>query len=232
MRARECDPISAFGGIIAVQGKVGRILAQSISENFAEIILAHGYTWEALKILGPKKNLRLLRFSQAFLNLRGGEGEGTEEMELRNAMNGLLYQQKDVFSDKAEKWRIVSKKKADTDLLCGMEFAWSVAKQVKSNAVVFCSPHTTLGIGAGQMSRIDSVEIAVSKARKAKKSLQGSIAASDGFFPFRDGIDALAEAGAKAVVHPGGSLRDEEIIAAADEHGIAMAFTGTRHFLH
>ena len=225
-RARSCDPASAFGGIIALRGLAHRKLALAINQNFAEIIIAEGYSPEALEIFAKKKNLRLLLYEKE------DTAPPKRVMQLRNAMQGLLYQEEDSRSSKPESWKIVSKKKADPSLLEGMAFAWSMSKQIKSNAIVFCSPEESLGIGAGQMSRLDSVEIAISKAKKAGLDLQGSIVASDAFFPFRDGIDALARAGARALVQPGGSIRDEEVIAAANEHALVMAFTGTRHFLH
>ena len=202
-------------------------LAQAISQNFVEVIIAPGYSPEALEIFTTKKNLRLLLYDEK-------STPKTATMTLRNAMGGVLCQESDFSTREVEKWQIVSQKKADSDaeLLEGMDFAWSMAKQVKSNAIVFCSPTESLGIGAGQMSRLDSVEIAVSKARKAGLDLKGSIVASDAFFPFRDGIDALARAGARAVVQPGGSVRDAEVTAAANEHALVMAFTGMRHFLH
>ena len=228
IRARNCDPISAFGGIIAIRGSLGKGLALEISQNFAEIIIAEGYSPEALKIFEKKKNLRLLAYEKTEMQQK------KKTMKLREAMGGLLYEEEDDLKQESKEWEIVSKKKADASLLEGMSFAWSLVKQVKSNAIVFCSPSPgeSLGIGAGQMSRLDSVEIAVSKAKKAGLDLKGSIAASDAFFPFRDGIDAITQAGAQAIVHPGGSVRDEEIIQAANEYGIVMAFTGTRHFLH
>ena len=232
LRARACDPISAFGAIIAVRGEVAEALAQAISQNFVEVIIAQSYSPQALEIFAKKKNVRLLLCENGSLSSK------TNTMTLRNAMGGLLYQEQDAFRKEDEggilqqEWQIVSQKKADASLLEGMEFAWSMAKHIKSNAIVFCSIEETLGLGAGQMSRLDSVEIAVSKAKKAGLDLKGSIVASDAFFPFRDGIDALAQAGAGIVVQPGGSVRDEEVIAAANEHALVMAFTGIRHFRH
>ncbi len=238
LRARSCDPVSAFGGIIAIQGIVNGKLAHTICENFAEVILSYGYTKEAIEIFSSKKNLRLLKYNPSFFE-RSNKKENNlsnnlANMEVRNAMGGLLYQEKDLptMKENFKNWDIVTQKKADTKLLEGMVFAWYLAKNIRSNAIVFCSPYETLGIGVGQMSRINSVEIAVSKAHQANKNLQNSIVASDAFFPFRDGIDALAEAGARAVVQPGGSVKDKEVIAAANEHNIVMALTGIRHFLH
>ncbi len=153
-------------------------------------------------------------------------------MEIRNAMDGFLYQDSDLSSCDPALWKLVSEKKGDATLIEALGFPWSIARQIKSNAIVFCSEDATLGIGAGQMSRLDSVELAIAKAAKAQLSLKASLVASDAFFPFRDGIDALAKAGAKAVIQPGGSIRDQEVLEAANEHGLIMIFTGMRHFLH
>ncbi len=237
-RAFACDSTSAFGGIIAIKGHVGQKLALSICKNFAEIVIAQSYSQEALDIFSAKKNLRLLSFDYAKFNpydqqdQSKGLAKNNTKMEVRSTMDGLLYQDIDNQFISPEKWQVVSKAKAEPNLLTAMAFAWCIAKQVKSNAIVFTSQDMTLGIGAGQMSRLDSVQIAVTKAKKADIDLHGSIVASDAFFPFRDGLDALAQAGAQAVVQPGGSVRDEEVIAAADQHGLVMAFTGMRHFLH
>ena len=232
LRAQSCDPISAFGSIIAIQGEVGQGLANIISKIFVEVIVATSFHPESLKILSAKKNLRLLKYEKQNLSIM------KNSMQCRNAMGGLLYQENDSI-DSMESvtkgnnaWQIVSEKKPDKETLEGMYFAWCLAKNIKSNAIVFSSLHESLGIGAGQMSRLDSVEIAISKARKSNKDLINSFVASDSFFPFRDGVDAIAKAGAKAIVHPGGSVKDEEIIRAANEHNLVMATTGKRHFLH
>ena len=236
LRARACDPVSAFGGIIAVRGELDLSLAQALSQNFVEVIIAQSYSPEALEVFAKKPNLRLLLYDASLLLEESFTKEdsisSTTAMTLRKAMGGLLYQEQDSSTEESQKWQIVSEKKTDAALLEGMDFAWRMAKHIKSNAIVFCSPEESLGIGAGQMSRLDSVEIAVSKAKKGGLGLKGSIVASDAFFPFRDGIDALAQAGAQVVVQPGGSVRDAEVIAAANEHSLVMAFTGRRHFLH
>ena len=221
--AQSCDPISAFGGIIAISGEVGEGLAKEITQNFVEVILAHSYHEKALEIFSQKNNLRILSYQPKFIN---------ETIEIRNALGGLLVQERDKIRNHYKHWQSVSNKKVSDAEKKAMLFAWHLCKQVKSNAIVFCSEYSSLGIGAGQMSRLDSVEIAISKAKKAGLDLKDSIVASDAFFPFRDGIDAIAKTGAKAIIHPGGSVRDKEIIQAANEHGLQMLFTKERHFLH
>ncbi len=223
-RARKCDPVSSFGGIISVNGEVQKDLAETIIENFVEIVLASSYTQEALDVFATKKNLRVLSFYKKKVS--------NQSLEFRNSWDGLLYQETDHILSTPDEWKIVTKKKPDASLLSAMNFAWRLVRQIRSNAIVFTSSHSSLGIGAGQMSRLDSVEIAVSKAKRSGLILQGSATASDAFFPFRDGIDSLARTGASAVVQPGGSVRDHEVIEAADEHGLVMAFTSNRHFLH
>ena len=224
-RARACDPVSAFGGIIAVQSELDEKTARSIAENFAEVIVAPSFSAGALAVFAEKKNLRLLCVPdpEAFLK---------DVHEIRAVPGGVLYQEFDASVADRATWQYPTRLKPDEATQQALDFAWRVCKCVKSNAIVFASGDATLGIGAGQMSRIDSVEIAASKAKKAGLELKGSVAASDAFFPFRDGLDAIAAAGARAVIQPGGSVRDEEVIAAADEQGIAMVFTGMRHFLH
>ncbi|MEQ9366821.1 MAG: bifunctional phosphoribosylaminoimidazolecarboxamide formyltransferase/IMP cyclohydrolase [Leptospirales bacterium] len=232
VRARACDPVSAFGGIIALAGAVDGATAESIAENFAEVIVAPEFSREALEIFGKKKNLRLLRIADAERYLYEDARRSRNPREARQIMGGLLYQDLDTRIASRDEWQIVTEVQPDEATLRALDFAWRVCKHVKSNAIVFTAETETLAIGAGQMSRIDSVEIAASKAKKAGLALKGSVVASDAFFPFRDGLDALANAGARAVIQPGGSVRDEEVIAAANEHGVAMVFTGMRHFLH
>ncbi len=224
-QARACDPVSAFGGVIAITGMVDRILAEKVTEHFVEAVIAPEYTSEALELLFSKKNLRVINVNDPGRFLREG-------MELRHVYNGALYQELDVGHVRPSEWRCVTKRQPDEATLEALNLAWRLVKHVKSNAIVFAGQYATLGIGAGQMSRVDSVELAVRKAASSGLSLRGSAAASDAFFPFRDGLDALARAGARAVVQPGGSVRDDEVIAAADEHGIVMMFTGRRHFRH
>jgi phosphoribosylaminoimidazolecarboxamide formyltransferase/IMP cyclohydrolase len=220
-RARETDPVSAFGGIVAVNRPVDGELGRELSETFLECVIAPSYTPEALGALAAKKNLRLLACPIA--------PDAAGALELRSIAGGLLVQHRDGQTAAAAAAKVASKRAPTPKELRDLDFAWRVCKHVKSNAIVFAADGRTLGIGAGQMSRVDSVKIAVSKARAA---LAGSVVASDAFFPFRDGVDEAAKAGAVAIVQPGGSVRDVEAVAAADEHGMAMIFTGERHFRH
>jgi phosphoribosylaminoimidazolecarboxamide formyltransferase/IMP cyclohydrolase len=220
-RARETDPVSAFGGIVAVNRPVEADLAKEMAETFLECVIAPDYTADALALLAAKKGLRLLK---------GEIGTGTPaELDLRSVAGGLLVQTRDATTTPASAGRAVSRRPPSDKELRDLDFAWRVAKHVKSNAIVFVADGRTIGIGAGQMSRVDSVRIAVSKARVP---LAGSVLASDAFFPFRDGVDEAAKAGVTAIVEPGGSVRDQEVVAAADERDIAMVFTGERHFRH
>ena len=220
-RARETDPVSAFGGIVAVNRLVEAELAKEMAETFLECIVAPDFSPEALALLSVKKGLRLLK---------GEIGPGDPaELELRSVAGGVLVQSRDAATSPVASGRIVTRRSPTPAELVDLDFAWRVAKHVKSNAIVFAGGGRTLGIGAGQMSRVDSVRIAVGKARS---SLEGSVLASDAFFPFRDGVDEAAKAGIRAIVEPGGSVRDQEVIAAADERDIAMVFTGERHFRH
>jgi phosphoribosylaminoimidazolecarboxamide formyltransferase/IMP cyclohydrolase len=220
-RARETDPVSAFGGIVAVNRTVDAELARELSETFLECVIAPGYAPEALALLGVKKNLRLLAGEIA--------PDAAGAFELRSVAGGFLVQTRDRETAAAAAAKVISKRAPTAAELADLDFAWRVCKHVKSNAIVFAAGGRTLGIGAGQMSRVDSVRIAVSKARAP---LAGSVVASDAFFPFRDGVDEAAKAGAVAAIQPGGSVRDVEAIAAADEHGMAMVATGERHFRH
>jgi phosphoribosylaminoimidazolecarboxamide formyltransferase / IMP cyclohydrolase len=222
-RARETDPVSAFGGIVAVNRLVEAELAKEMAETFLECIIAPDFSPEALALLSVKKGLRLLK---------GEVGAGDPaEWELRSVAGGVLVQSRDAATSSVAgtSARVVTRRPPSAAELSDLDFAWRVAKHVKSNAIVFAGGGRTLGIGAGQMSRVDSVRIAVGKARS---SLEGSVLASDAFFPFRDGVDEAAKAGIRAIVEPGGSVRDQEVIAAADERDIAMVFTGERHFRH
>jgi phosphoribosylaminoimidazolecarboxamide formyltransferase/IMP cyclohydrolase len=220
-RARETDPVSAFGGIVALNRMVDGELAKEMAETFLECIVAPEFSAEALAALSVKKGLRLLK---------GGVGPGAPaELELRSVAGGVLVQTRDAATSAAAAGRVVSRRPPSEQELADLDFAWRVAKHVKSNAIVFAADGRTLGIGAGQMSRVDSVRIAVSKARSP---LEKSVLASDAFFPFRDGVDEAAKAGVTAIIEPGGSVRDQEVIAAADERDIAMVFSGERHFRH
>jgi phosphoribosylaminoimidazolecarboxamide formyltransferase/IMP cyclohydrolase len=220
-RARETDPVSAFGGIVALNRTVDAELAKEMAETFLECIVAPDFSAEALAALSVKKGLRLLK---------GPIGPGApDELELRSVAGGVLVQTRDVATSAAAAGRVVSQRAPTAQELADLDFAWRVAKHVKSNAIVFAADGRSLGIGAGQMSRVDSVRIAVSKARAP---LEKSVLASDAFFPFRDGVDEAAKAGVTAIIEPGGSVRDQEVIAAADERDIAMVFSGERHFRH
>ena len=222
-KAFSTDPTSAFGGIIACNTALDKNTASQIISQFVEVVIAPSYEAESLKIFESKPNIRLLEVTLDN-NFNG--------FELKKIGGGLLVQSPDNFNIDMDHCKIVSKLKPNQEQMADMLFAWRVAKYVKSNAIVFCKNNQTLGIGAGQMSRVDSTKIASIKAQNANLDLINSVVASDAFFPFRDGIDVLATAGAKCVIQPGGSLRDEEVISAADELGLVMLFTGYRHFRH
>ncbi len=218
------DPTSAFGGILAFNRPVDEATAREITEvnkQFVEVLIAPSYDAGALDLFKAKQNVRLLTIEVA---------KDMNRLDMKRVGGGLLVQSPDDF-DVAE-LRIVTKRDPTRDEMNDLVFAFRVAKFVKSNAIVFCKDGMTLGVGAGQMSRVDSTRIASIKAKNAGLSLRGSAVASDAFFPFRDGLDVVAQAGAKAVIQPGGSMRDKEVIAAADEQDIAMVFTGMRHFRH
>jgi phosphoribosylaminoimidazolecarboxamide formyltransferase/IMP cyclohydrolase len=219
-QAFACDPVSAFGGVIAFSQEVDEAAAKALQEQFAEVVLAPSYTPEALALLGKKKNLRVLRLPPP----QGGQ------VCLRGVDGGLLLQQAD--EGFPEVFEVVTRRYPTEEEKQAGELAWRVVKHVLSNAIVLARSHATVGIGGGQPSRVDAARIAVERARNFGHSLAGCAAASDAFFPFADGVRVLAEAGVSFVVQPGGSVRDEEVVAAADELGIAMAFTGRRHFRH
>ncbi len=226
--ARLCDPTSAFGGIVAISGCVDELLAKEITKNFVEILLAFDFTDDALEIFKKKKNLRILKINLEKLRYY----HETLKWEFRCILGGLLYQQKDRLRLDFSNWEIVTDRKPNAEQQEALALAWSIVPYIKSNAIVFCSKNASIGIGAGQMSRIDSVQLAITKAQTNDLDLKNSVIASDAFFPFRDGIDLIAATGACAVVQPGGSLRDKEVIAAANEHNLIMCFTKQRHFLH
>ncbi|CAH1082304.1 bifunctional phosphoribosylaminoimidazolecarboxamide formyltransferase/IMP cyclohydrolase [Candidatus Nitrotoga sp. 1052] len=218
------DPTSAFGGIIAFNRELDADTATTITANqFVEVIIAPSVTEAARQVVAAKQNVRLLTVPMS---------RSHNQYDFKRVNGGLLVQSPDTLDVQAEQLRVVTKVQPSAEQLQDLLFAWRVAKYVKSNAIVFCKDGRTLGVGAGQMSRVDSTRIATIKAQNATCSLVDSVVASDAFFPFRDGVDVLAEAGAKAVIQPGGSMRDEEVIAAADEHGLVMVFTGYRHFRH
>ena len=230
-RAWQTDPSSAFGGIIALNCTLDEAAALEISKQFVEVLMAPAYTAQALALFQAKPNVRLLEIALP----PGGESawlQGRHALDLKRIGSGLLIQTADHHPLSPADLRPVTRRQPTPDQMQDLLFAWSVAKFVKSNAIVFCQAGMTLAVGAGQMSRLDSARIAVIKAGHSGLSLQGSVVASDAFFPFRDGLDAVVAAGASCVVQPGGSLRDDELIAAADEQGVAMVFTGVRHFRH
>jgi phosphoribosylaminoimidazolecarboxamide formyltransferase / IMP cyclohydrolase len=223
-RALASDPVSAFGSVVAVNRPVGGELAVELAELFVEVLLAPAFDETALGALAAKKSLRLL----AGPLFQPAEGD----LELRAIDGGFLAQVPDVEDDDPEAWECPTRRSPEDEERRALALAWRVVRHVKSNAIVLCDGDGTLGIGAGQMSRVDSCRLAVEKARDQERNLTGAVAASDAFFPFRDGLDVLAEAGVTAVVQPGGSKRDEEVVAAANEHGVAMLLTGRRHFRH
>jgi phosphoribosylaminoimidazolecarboxamide formyltransferase/IMP cyclohydrolase len=220
-RAFATDPTSAFGGIIAFNREVDGATAEAVSKQFVEVLLAPSFSPAALQVFRAKQNVRLLTIPVAAM---------VNDVDMKRVGGGMLVQSSDDFD--VSELRVVSKRQPSRAEMNNMIFAFRVAKFVKSNAIVFCQDGMTLGVGAGQMSRVDSTKIAAIKAKNAGLSLKGSVAASDAFFPFRDGLDVIAEAGATAVIQPGGSMRDDEVIKAADEHGVAMVLTGMRHFRH
>ena len=217
-KALASDPQSAFGGIVALSGEVDGDLASVISKVFTEILVAPGYTEEARRILSAKPNVRVLVAGPL----------SRPALSSKHVTGGLLLQASDAVEDDSE-YRVVTEARPSPLQMGDLIFAWRVARVVKSNAIVLARDGTTVGAGAGQMSRVDSSDIAV---KKAGERAQGAAAASDAFFPFADGVEALAEAGIETVIQPGGSVRDEEVIEAADRHGLVMVFTGRRHFLH
>jgi phosphoribosylaminoimidazolecarboxamide formyltransferase/IMP cyclohydrolase len=232
VRAREADPLSAFGGIVAINRPLDRETATALTATFIEAVIAPAVADDAREILATKANMRVVTadFKALAEQMPFGDFEG------RSFLGGMLHQQRDRVNEARNPWpdgdqpKVVTKRAPTEAEWMALRFAWRVCAHVKSNAVIFTSADRTLAVGAGQMSRVDAVKVATLKAGEG--ALRQSVAASDAFFPFRDGLDALATAGATAVVQPGGSMRDAEVIAAADEHGLAMVFTGRRHFRH
>jgi phosphoribosylaminoimidazolecarboxamide formyltransferase/IMP cyclohydrolase len=222
LKAKECDPVSAFGGIVGFNRQVDAATANELTSTFLEAVIAPGYTQEALDIFTAKKNVRVMQVPLLADSTPSG-------YNLKKVVGGLLVQGRDLGMVKAADCRVVTDRTPTASEYDALDFAWRVCKHVKSNAIVFTNRDQTVGIGAGQMSRVDSSRIAV---QKALLPTQGTVLASDAFFPFRDGVDAAADAGVTAIIQPGGSVRDEEVIKAANEHGIAMIFTGMRHFKH
>ena len=230
-KAFKTDSTSAFGGIIAFNRVVDGAAAQAVAKQFVEVLMAPDFTAQALDMFKGKVNVRILQIAMP----PGGPSDwdnGRNAMDIKRVGSGLLMQTADNRELNLAELKVVTKKQPTAQQLQDLLFAWKVAKFVKSNAIVFCKDGATVGVGAGQMSRVDSARIAAIKAQNAGLTLAGSVVASDAFFPFRDGLDVVVAAGALAVIQPGGSMRDEEVIATADEHRIAMVFTGMRHFRH
>ncbi len=225
LAALACDPVSAYGGVIAFNRAVDARTADEVAKLFVECIVAPGFDAAAREKFASKKNLRLMELDKP----PGETGVARDGLELKRISGGVLVQTPDTVGLRAEEVKIVSKRSPSAGEFLDLLFAWRVCKHVKSNAIVFARDGRTVGVGAGQMSRVDSVRIAVMKART---SLAGSVVASDAYFPFADGLEEAAKAGATAFIQPGGSVRDGEVIAAADRLNLAMVFTGVRHFRH
>ncbi len=221
-RARATDPVSAFGGIIAINTTIDKETAQAMSDLFVEAIIAPAFSQDAKDIFASKKNLRLLVLEKE-------EKQSQNLLEIKHISGGYLVQTKDTEKLLIENAKVVTKKQPTKEQLLALDFAWKICKHVKSNAIVYAGEEQLIGVGAGQMSRIDSVRFG---ATKAQLSLVGSVLASDAFFPFRDSIDEVKKYGITAIIQPGGSIRDKEVIDAADEHQLIMVFTGVRHFKH
>ena len=260
VRARDADPLSAYGGIVGLNREVDADTAKALTSSFIEAVIAPSIASDARPILAAKQNMRVVTADFAAMANRPttvGEGEHATGTEMRSFLGGMLAQEPDRVTEARSPWppppgsnaasagpspgsapetqiRVVTKRQPTPEEWTALRFAWRLCAHVKSNTIVFTAADRSLAIGAGQMSRVDAVKVAVMKAGSSEPpiSLQGSVAASDAFFPFRDGLDAIAAAGATAIVQPGGSVRDAEVIAAADEHGLAMVFTGRRHFRH
>lgn len=223
-RALACDPVSAFGGIVAFNRNVDATSAAALADIFLEIVVAPAFDTAALDVLGRKKNLRLIELPAQ----RAGSGE----LDYKRVRGGFLVQSRMSMDFQESDWRVVTSRQPTDDEMRDLRFAWRACASVKSNAIVIARDGRTLGIGAGQMSRVDSSRVAVMKAADQGADIRGAALASDAFFPFRDGVDAAAAAGVGCIIQPGGSVRDEEVVAAADEHGMAMVFTGRRVFRH
>jgi phosphoribosylaminoimidazolecarboxamide formyltransferase/IMP cyclohydrolase len=230
-KALQTDPTSAFGGIIAFNTTVRGPAAHAVARQFVEVVVAPEFSEDALEVFKAKPNVRVLKIALP----PGGATDwdnGRNAMDARRVGSGLLMQTADNRELTLGELKVVTRMQPTAEQLQDLLFAWTVAKYVKSNAIVFCKGGMTIGVGAGQMSRVDSARIASIKAGNAGLSLQGTVVASDAFFPFRDGLDVVVDAGAACVIQPGGSMRDAEVIAAADERGVAMVFSGIRHFRH
>jgi phosphoribosylaminoimidazolecarboxamide formyltransferase / IMP cyclohydrolase len=222
-KALSCDPVSAYGGIVALNRPVEQELAEKLADIFLEVIIAPEFLSKAMEILTKKKNIRLMTLLP---------GVDPNAYDIKKIYGGYLLQNVDSMTENEKEYKVVTTRQPTEAEWKAMRFGWKICKWVKSNAVIFFNEYQTLGIGAGQMSRVDSSKIAVMKAEQAGHPLRGSVVASDAYFPFRDGVDAAAQAGATAIIQPGGSVRDPEVIDAANEHQMAMVFTGFRHFRH
>ena len=229
-KAHACDPLSAYGGVIAANRPVTKDMAQAVKDIFTEVIVASGYEPEALEILETKKNLRLLVLPDGF---------GRETIEYRSISGGALFQEADRLNaegDNPQNWQLVAGEPADETTLRDLEFAWRALRAPKSNAIMLADNGAAVGIGMGQVNRVDSCKLSVERANtlggEGHERARGAVAASDAFFPFADGLQVLLDAGIRAVVHPGGSIRDDEVIQAAKDAGVTMYLTGTRHFFH
>jgi phosphoribosylaminoimidazolecarboxamide formyltransferase/IMP cyclohydrolase len=225
LKALKTDPTSAYGGILALNRPLDAevVAAINAAKQFVEVAIAPAITPQAREMLASKQNLRLLEVPLS---------QTMNALDIKRVGGGLLLQSQDAKNVVPAELRVVTKLQPTAAQMADLLFAWKVAKFVKSNAIVFCGGGMTLGVGAGQMSRVDSARMAAIKAQNAGLTLTGSAVASDAYFPFRDGLDVVIDAGAACVIQPGGSMRDDEVIAAADERGIAMVFTGIRHFRH
>jgi phosphoribosylaminoimidazolecarboxamide formyltransferase/IMP cyclohydrolase len=227
-KAKASDPISIFGGVVAFTRPVDVETANELKSVFLEIVVAPAFSEEALAVMSSSKSLKNVRL----LKVDPDEKRTATSFDVRRVYGGILIQDWDQGQVDLRECRVVTKRKPTREEVEGLGFAWKVCKHVKSNAIVFSTADQVIGVGAGQMNRVDSAKIAASRALELGLSLKGTVAASDAFFPFRDGLDEIARHGATAVVQPGGSIRDSEVIEAADEHGMAMIFTGMRHFRH
>jgi phosphoribosylaminoimidazolecarboxamide formyltransferase/IMP cyclohydrolase len=221
-RAFECDPMSAYGGVICLNRRVDRPLAEALVNQFIEVLFAPGYDEDALEVLATKRNMRVL-------DAHGDHEPSVVEADLRQVMGGMLVEDPDEVTEGRSEMEVVSARQPTDEEWDELLFAWKVCKHVRSNAIVVSRGLASLGIGAGQMSRVDSVRLALEKARTG---LEGAVMASDAFFPFSDGPELAIEAGVTAIIQPGGSIRDQDVIAAADAAGAAMVFTSRRHFRH
>ncbi|MCC7431355.1 bifunctional phosphoribosylaminoimidazolecarboxamide formyltransferase/IMP cyclohydrolase [bacterium] len=223
-KAFSTDTKSPFGGVVVFNGTLDLETAKEVSKIFTELIIAPDFEKDAFEHLSKKKNVRILKLNFSAIN--------PKELDLKRVANGILVQENDLESDSENDWKVVTAKKPGENEMQGLKFAWKIVKHVKSNAIVYAENGRTLGIGAGQMSRVDSAKTGVSKAFDENHSLKGAVLASDAFFPFRDGVEEAAKQGITAIIQPGGSVKDDEVIQAANDYGIAMIFTGKRHFRH